>query len=371
MTMSVNQAMLKPVVESSVRSNDLTISIYENEVPAFVEAALENLYENLYSSLIQLEVHGRTDNLSTYVATEYGKETVILLFRMESGRARVLNNVIKMDESVVARFASALFDRFKSINVIVFETVQTNIRRLAFPYQRFNSSEDIVLTLPRSSEEYVANLGKNTRKNVKYYLNRVKRNFPSFEFKLYEKEAVSEAQVLDILRLKSNRLAGKNMSTAHHDSETEKILRLVKARGLVGIISINGQVCAGSIGYRVGTNSFGGVLAHDLEYDGYWIGMLCLYLTICECIALGCSEHHFLWGQDEFKYRMLGVQRDLDDITIYRSRTQYVLNVVTACKAASKGYVRRSKLWLREAKTRDDHVGKLLSKLTRRKVLAG
>lgn len=363
--MSANHTTLQPGVDAVHQPGGMHVSIYENNVPMFVEAALEQLYENLYSSLIQLRVLGRADDLSAYVATDNGKAIAILLFRLERGRARVINNVIEIREAEVARFVGCMFDRFKAINVILFQAVQTDVRQLAYPYQRFNSSEDIVLTLPRSADDYVASLGKNTRKNVKYYLNRAKRSFPTFEYKLYERGNVCEAQVLDILRLKCGRLAGKNITSGIDEKETERTLQLVRARGLVGIITIDGKVCAGSIGYRVGTNSFGGVLAHDLAYDGYWIGMLCCYLTIVECIAIGCREYHFLWGQDEYKYRMLGVQRDLDDLTVYRSRTQIVLNVGTACKAAWKGYSRRGKCWLRDAKAGDGKLAKLLSKVTR------
>jgi hypothetical protein len=52
---------------------------------------------------------------------------------------------------------------------------------------------------------------------------------------------------------------------------------------------------------------------------------LCCYLGICECISRGGNEYHFLWGQYEYKYRLLGAQRDFARLTIYRSPFQKFL----------------------------------------------
>lgn len=314
--------------------------------------------------MLHLAVFGNAQQLNTYVATEHDKPVAIFVFRMQGSRALVLNHVISISQGDIERFARALFDRFRSISLIAFQTVQTDVRQLHYPHQRCNISENIVLTLPRTADEYVASLGKNTRKNVKYYLNRVKRSFPSFEYRLYERDQVAESVVLDVLRLKNTRLAGKG-NDAIDDAEIRRTLMLVRARGMVGVITIDGKICAGSIGYRVGANSFGGVLAHDLAYDGYWIGMLCCFLTICESITLGCKEYHFLWGRDEYKFRMLGVQRDLDNLNVYRSRGHIMLNAPAALNTVALGYSRWARLWLKAAKEPDGTIGRLLARAVR------
>jgi hypothetical protein len=334
------------------------IAIYENAVPPFVESALEKLYQNLYASLVWLKIRGVAERLSTYVVTDNGQPSTILLFRIDGSRAVVINNVIEIREIEIGRFARALFTRFGRIGVISFKTIETNLQQLDFPYRRFNTSENIVLTLPHSADDYIAALGKNTRKNVRYYLNRVKRFFPSFEYKLLEREKVEASQVIDILRLKNHSMPG-----VLEDAETRRTLALVAARGMVGIITIDGKICAGSIGYRIGNHTFGSVLAHDLQYDGYWIGMLCCFLTICESIGRGCQEYHFLWGPDDYKFRMLGAQRDLDDVVVYRSARHVVLNPAVACTSIATRYTRVLRLRLREAGKPEHRFGKLMASL--------
>jgi hypothetical protein len=101
--------------------------------------------------------------------------------------------------------------------------------------------------------------------------------------------------------------------------------------------------------------------------EAAWLGTLCSYLTICECIARVGSEYHFLWGQYEYKYRLLGVQRDLDCLVVYRSRAHVVLCSDLALTIAVRGYLRAAKVWLRDrASSKDSVVPRLALNVLRR-----
>lgn len=63
-------------------------------------------------------------------------------------KVQVLNEGMIISEEEVARFVSAIFTAFQSVNVISFHVAKPDIRTLPFPYQRFNCTEDIVLALP-------------------------------------------------------------------------------------------------------------------------------------------------------------------------------------------------------------------------------
>src|SRR5207245_3753907 len=136
-----------------------------------------------------------------------------------------------------------------------------------------------------------------------------------------------------------------------------------KMYGLVGVATVDGRVCAGVICSRSAANYFMHVIAHDPTYDEYRLGKLCCYLTICECINRGGKEFHFLWGRYEYKYRLLGVQRDLDHLTVYRSRAQFLLNGNLVLKNAYKGYGRQAKRWLLDPKRADSLIGKIATKV--------
>jgi hypothetical protein len=161
-------------------------------------------------------------------------------------------------------------------------------------------------------------------------------------------------------------MADKNKVSGINEGEVDRILALVKeCGGLVGIATIDGRVCGGLINYRVGTNYFMPVIAHDPEYNDYRLGTICCYLTICECITRGGKEFHFLWGREEYKSRFLGIQRDLDTLNVYRSSTQLILNSDIALRSAYKAYVRQVKLWLLDPKNRGSLISRIAIKSVR------
>jgi hypothetical protein len=332
-------------------SSEIAISCYENEVPAFVEVELDRLYGSLYSSLAHFRIFGGIENASTYVVRANRTVIAVLLFRHDRGKVRVINEGMKISEQEIARFVNYIFTVFRFVQVISFHAIQTDIQRLPFPYQRFNCTEDSVVMLPDSAQAYLASLGNATRKNIKRHKNRLQRSFPSFCYRVYTKGGVEEQHIRDIIGLNRARMARKNTISSIGDEEAQMITRLAQECGLVGVATIDGRVCAGTITYRLGEHYVSRVNAHDPAYDHYRLGMLCCYLTICQCIAAGGKEFHLMCGREEYKSLLLGVQQDLDHLAVYRSRAHFLLHGDMAFKTAFSAYILQAKLWLlRQAK---------------------
>ena len=347
-------------------SEGFSIACYENEIPPFIENALERLYGNIFSSLEQFGIYGNTVNEKVMVVLKDVDVISALLFRQEKKKVQVLNEGMIISEEEVTRFVSAIFTALQSANVVSFHAIKPDIRTLPFPYQRFNCTEDIVLALPDTVSTYLNNLGKASRKNIKHHLSRLKRNFPSFRFDIYVKEDVSEQHVRDIIQLNRLRMAGKNKVSAIDGNEAERLIQLVKLRGLVSVAMVDGRVCAGAICFQIGKNYSSHVTAHDPAYDSYRLGTLCCYLTICACIERGGKEFHLLWGRYSYKYMLLGVQRDLDDLVIYRSYSDLLLNGGLALKILSKSCIRRTRFWLEHVLSQDNVMSRLALNLANR-----
>lgn len=328
-------------------SNELEVACYKNEVPDFVASEMDRLYGNFFSSLTRLELgEAELKGINTYVVRKDQEFVAIFLFVIKGGRAKVLNEVIRIDSGDIALFARYIFAAFKNVNVISFKAIETDIQKIEFPHQRTNYSEDIAMNLPGTRQEYHASLGKNTRRNINRYTDKLKRSFPSFDYKVYEKDEVDEQQIHDIVALNRERMASKQKTSALDTQETQNIIKRTKACGLVGVATIDGKICAGAISYCTGDNYFLDVLAHDLTYNDYWIGILCCYMTICQCITRGGTEFHFLWGRYDYKFTLGATLRDLDYVVVYRSRLQFFLNGGFALKTALSGYARKVKVWL-------------------------
>lgn len=318
----------------TAKPDETSIACHEGAVPAWLEEELPALYGNIHSTLAHLRIYGGLNDVSnTYVARRHNKLVAAFLFRRDGDAVRVINEGMSIDDEEIERFADYVFSTWRSIHTISFHAVQSNIQRLAFPCQHYACTANIVLPLPVSSDAYVASLGKNMRRNLRRYMEKLTRSFPSFRFEVFEKERINEQHVRDIMNLNRARIAGKNKSYAIDDEE-EKIIALVKNTGLVGVASIDGKVAAGAVGYLVGDCYFFKVIAHDPKYNEYSAGILCTYLMICECIARGCKEYNFMWNEYEYKFALGAFSRDLEHVIVYRSRLQFLLHARLALGAA-------------------------------------
>jgi hypothetical protein len=346
--------------ERTETAPDVVVSLHEGGIPESLETDLEQLYASLYSSCPMFRVYGVSNNVSTYVASRGGTPIAIFVFKRENSTVTVVNEQIAVGEDEIKRFADTVFATFKSVSVIVFRALDTRIEHFPFFYQKVKFTNDIVLELPASSEEYLAKLGSSTRQNIRYSLKRLKKDFPSFSYQVSERGGVSEQQFHDIMNLNQARMADKNKVCGVDDEERKRLFELVKVRGLAGAMTIDDRVCAGAVCYHIGENYFLRVLAHDSKFNTYGLGMLCCYLTVCECIARGGKQFRFMWGREEYKYRLLGRHQDFDALTIYRSRLAYAINISTIVQTLLGEYARRAKFWVLDPKNKDRAVSRFV-----------
>lgn len=329
------------------RFKDVSVACYEDGIPAFAQAALTRLYGSEYASLEHLRIYGGADGASTYVEWDGNGDIVnLLLFRIEGRTARVLNEMIRVDDALADRLARYLFARRRELRLIAFNAIRPAFDALSFPHQCIEHSEDIVIPLPATREEYLARFGKATRKKLRQDLNRAERGLPSFSFEVHAGEEIREQDLRDIVALNHARMALQQRESYLDEAETLRLLRLVKECGFISAIRVGGRICAGSIYARFGDNFFSQVNAHDPACDDWRLGILCCYLTVCDCIARGGREFHLLWGRLPYKYMMQGVLVDLARLTIYRSRTAMLLHAVPVLRNLAFAAMRTARYWL-------------------------
>ena len=324
------------------------VDFYEDEIPDYLALELNRLYENIFSSASKFHIDGRTLNAKTYVRRKAGIVVTVLVFQQNENKVEVINECISLDGNDIELFSKAVFSKYRTVSVIKFNAIKATIKKLMFPYQCFTCLEDIVLKLPDSPEIYLSSLGKSTRQNISHYSKLVQRKFPSFEFKICAAQDLTDVLIHEIIQLSCARIIGKKKVSLHNEENTRKLINLVRKHGFVGVATIEGNVCAGAICSKLGANYFLHVLAHDPNYDRFSLGMLCCYLTIRESIISGGKTFHFLWGRLDYKYRLLGVQFDLQRVVVYRSYLESILNGAYAIRTAYKGVGRIVKNYLME-----------------------
>jgi hypothetical protein len=336
---------------------ELSVSCYEGETPAFVARELDRLYGARYSSLAHFQIYGLAGQASTYVVRTQGEATTLYVYRRRKRQVCVLNEGIRVGRDEAVRFASHMFDIDKGVSAVAFNFVQTEDGDFSFPHQREVCAFDTVLALPATLEQYMESLGSSTRSTIKYRLNKIKREFPSFKFQVFERDEVDERQLRDIVRMNRARMSRLDKVSAIDAQEERRIISYVRECGFVGIATIDGRLCAGAVTYRLGRNFAARVLAHDPAYDQYRLGFVSAFLTIGECIRQGGSEFCFGWGEGEYKTHLGATQRQLSHLVIYRSRWHALLNLGMVVRTAVAGFLFRARQSMREASRRGDRIG--------------
>jgi len=330
------------------RRAEVSEHCYLNEIPAFAEAELARLYGHIHSSLAFFRTFRPRDGVNTYVARQDGVPVTLLVFRCAGRRIDVYNEMCFIPEADIGRFARYVFAHFDHVHIISFKGVLSDPLRLPFPMLRYDAKENWEIELPATPEEYTARLGKATRENVKRYRRRLERDHPSFEQQFYAAGEIDEQQVRDILALSRSRVEAKKMKFGLDEADEARVVSLAKECGLVTVLRVGGQICAGTISYCVGSEYLAHMIGHDSRYDAYWVGALCYYTTICESISRGAKKFHMGGGRNEYKTRLLGVRRDMDRIDIYRSSGHLFLHLGEVLRAGVRVVKRKTKVWLLE-----------------------
>ncbi|SFU91710.1 GNAT family N-acetyltransferase [Pseudoduganella namucuonensis] len=313
-----------------------------------VGPALERLYGNVYATVHNFTLESGLDDCYTYTVRRGEELLTLLVFRLRKRRAEVLNEVIALGTEEIDAFARHVFAHCAEVDVVACRAVETPRYRGPYPCQQYDYLEDSMLMLPSSVAAYSESLSKNTRRSIKRQERDAQNELQGYAFQALDPEHFTDEQVREVIGLNHERMAGKNKQSGFDDAAERRLVALARASGLLGVITVDGKVCAGTLACRAGDNYFLLVLAHRNAYNQYGIGFLCCYHTICACIERGGNELHFLWGRYDYKRSFLGQWRNLDRVLLYRSRWAALRHAGLAWRAWRQARQRRLMLWLRE-----------------------
>jgi hypothetical protein len=226
----------------------------------------------------------------------------------------------------IRRFSEYMFDKMPKITQISFRAVETNAQNLYYHSRSLELYEDMILYAPASVEEYQANLGKNTRYNMRRNMNRLARDFPTFSFRALGEQEITEEKLRRLLKFSRERLSEKSI-IGDDEAKFQLVLQMVERYGFVTEAQINGKICGGLVFYKINGNYFFRMIAHDPKYDRYSLGFVLCYLSFSEVIRQGGRMLNLGWDKYEYKTRLGGVSRKLFDVTIYRSYFYLMLDI--------------------------------------------
>jgi hypothetical protein len=319
------EANRPPVLQPSGQpapEGEVSVTCYDT-VPPSLEAELDSLYHHINSSLCHHAVARRARDAYAYVARRGDQPVAIFLFQRLDRSIEVFNEMMQLAPEEIERFADYVFSRFPSVARIAFSKIGQDIGALFRPWQQYGHAEDIVVSLPENLDGYFSSLGAKTRRNIRYQMKAITADFPGFSFETYENGAIAEQHVASLIELKKANMNEKRIKFGITPEEASWMIELAKTNGLLVVALLDGKVCGGSLSFRLDDHYFALLNGYDARFAKYSPGMLCCYLAMTEKIQRGAREAHLLWGRNPYKFKLLGVARDVANLDIYRSRLHY------------------------------------------------
>jgi CelD/BcsL family acetyltransferase involved in cellulose biosynthesis len=312
-------------------------------VPAFLASELDALYQHFNSSLQHFAFRARAEGARAYVARRDGRFLAVFLFHVEKGRIQVLNEMVAIPVEEIERFARFAFARFAEASTISFSLIGVDVAALSLPFQQYGHSEDIVVSLPESADAYLAKLGSKTRHNIRHQLKALSRDRPELCFQTFEQAEIEPETLSALFALKRRNTDSKGIEFGMSCEEADWMMQQAQAGGLLLVAVAGERICGGSLSLKLGDHYFAYVTAFEPEFEKYSLGMLCCYLAMLEKIARKAKEAHLSWGRQQYKFRLLGIQRDMANVDLYRSRLAYWRHAPIRAQRAAIGYAEECK----------------------------
>lgn len=313
--------------------------------PQYVQEGLERIYGNVFCTLARLSEEQRGDGIAAYLSFERGTPNHIVLFRLDADRITVMNDYFTMRSYDLERMAAFLLATYPEVNLIRFSAVSVGSISLPFRIQRFNATEDIVISLPATPEIYFASLGRNLRTAIRRAQKGLTVQQPTIDFKMYEKSEVGRERIARLIELSRLRIARKGKHSCHSDRSVAELIRMVDTYGVTLVAQSEGRVYGGVIATQIGSQFQMHVVTHDPVFDEIRLGMLCCYMSICEAVRRRVTQFHLLSGRNEYKFRFRGEEQGYERIIIYRSLQGALVNLPICISTLVQGKKRMAKRW--------------------------
>lgn len=289
-------------------------------LPAYVWPALERRYHSIFCSEPQLRLHdGLSPDIEAWVAREAGCIVSLLLYERQGSVVRVLNEVFAPSADELSQFAAAVFEQYAGVDLVVVHAAAAGPRMPGQTSLSAPVTEDYVLPLPASVDDWLAGLSAQAREKIRYHLRRTRRKQPGFGFRTLAAGDIEDAQLRTVIDFNRARMQKKRRRFGMGPDEEHRLCALMRERGRLSVIEIDGQIRAGLLCTQAGDDIYMHVIAHDPDFDDLRLGFLCCALTIQEAIGQGLKRFHFLWGHYDYKTRLGGRPVMLRRLLLLRS----------------------------------------------------
>jgi CelD/BcsL family acetyltransferase involved in cellulose biosynthesis len=224
---------------------------------------------------------------------------------------------INLSDDVLRRLMDEHKVQFVSIPFIGLETLDESISGI-LRRKAVRHAEDAVIQLPATVNEYLAGLGRKTRKHLPYYVRRVEREWgPRLQYLNLANEDIKIEHFECLVHLNQMRMLHKGTRSGWTEQMVKTRWSLARNAGLFTGICFDNRLVAGTLCYLYRGDAYLVLIAHDPAYDSLNLGNGCLFRTIDRLIQLRYARLHLLWGQSFYKRQFGGDDEPLFEVTVF------------------------------------------------------
>lgn len=243
-----------------------------------------------------------------------------ILFSVSGATADVLNRLIDIDPESLERVAAAVFRAHPAVKRIRAE-VKFPPAELRSSHRVVQRADDMVVRLPQDADGYHALIGKTTRKHLRQYSNQLRRRYPDFELRSFEREEISLDLMERVVGWTSERLRAKGGVSVYEEApeKVQPVWLLLQRYGLGLCGYIGGECVAAQLILCVGDDTWIHTVGFDSRFEDVHLGLLMTYFSILESIERGFGRTHMLFGTRIYKQRLGAVPVTAYQVSVYRS----------------------------------------------------
>lgn len=308
----------RPSSPACLRLADLGATVYLGSVPEGLAEELPGLYSSLFSTLDWFVAYDRKPPTGACVLDE---PRHVILFHRDGGTVDVLNKSFACAPEDAQRICRALFRSLPSVHLIHL-SVMFPPQELGLSWRLLERLDHMVIDLPGSVDEYYESLGKRTRKNVRWYQNRLSRAHPDLSVEVVTPGERSRELLDQLIAWKKQRFHRTGRVTYWETNATlaDRMTDLMRRCGEVRVTSISGKAAAIDICFRTGETAYIYEGAHDPRYDESSLGFLTFYWYVCSAVESGATRVNALEGTRNSKEPLGARPVRATRVSVFRSR---------------------------------------------------
>lgn len=294
----------------------ISIDCYDG-LPVQYESFLIEKYGSFITTCRYIEIYYATYNINYMLVHNDDDLSELLVFGMKGNTCICFNSLVSVDQDIFSEFIKKIFEKYPAIKRIKIDASYKNYNLNKSIL--FFKSDDQILNLPSTIDDFYLELGTKTRKHIKARNVKLVNDFKNVNFVVKYGTEIEKDVIDKIIQFNRDRMKHKGKVSGIGDDYKTNIYNYSRHYGCVAYLELDGSIVAGCIATKVNKKIFLHVIAHDENFSRYNVGEVCVFNLIRSSIDEGLSTFHFLWGQSELKRRFLAKSHILFSYFIYKT----------------------------------------------------